>query len=234
MSDNTDLHSWASEFRRRRVQCFRRLLRVDETTRILDRNGNELYEVLDPNAGRRTYVSLENISPYATAATIATEDKEFYNHPGYDLTAMFRALWQNYTNQVIISGASTITQQLARTLLFSPLELGERTVHRKAREIVLAAEITRRYTKEEILELYLNEIYYGNMAYAEAIFSPGAILARAGGRSSSTQALTSSWNPWPAISSSISRMRSTLLAMSVFRSRWMRRAPMPASAARLT
>jgi membrane peptidoglycan carboxypeptidase len=63
------------------------------------------------------------------------------------------------------TGASTITQQLARNLLFSPAERQERTVERKAREIVLAAEITRRYSKDEILELYLNENFYGNRAY---------------------------------------------------------------------
>jgi membrane peptidoglycan carboxypeptidase len=144
-----DLRSRASQF---------------ETTRILDREGNVLYEILDPNAGRRTYVPLEKISPYLIAATIATEDKEFYNHPGFDPAAITRALWRNYTMDES-TGASTITQQLARNLLFSPAERQERTVERKAREIVLAAEITRRYSKDEILELYLNENFYGNRAY---------------------------------------------------------------------
>ncbi len=136
-----------------------------ETTRILDREGNVLYEILDPNAGRRTYIPLEAISPLLVATTIATEDKEFYNHPGYDLVALTRALWQNYTNQEIVSGASTITQQLARMLLFSQEERYEQSYRRKAREIILAAEITRRYSKDEILELYLNEVNYGNLAY---------------------------------------------------------------------
>jgi penicillin-binding protein 1C len=136
-----------------------------ETTRILDRQGNILYEIIDPNAGRRTYISLDQMSPYLIAATIATEDKEYYNHPGFDSIAIMRALWQNYTYQEITSGASTITQQLARALLLSPTERAERTVQRKAREIVLASEITRLYSKDEILELYLNEIYYGYMAY---------------------------------------------------------------------
>jgi len=136
-----------------------------ETTRILDRNGQLLYEIVDPNAGRRTYIPLTEISPNAVAATIATEDKEFYSHPGFDLFAMLRALWQNYRSGGTVSGASTITQQLARALLLSPQERAERSYTRKAREIILAAEITRRYTKDEILELYLNEIYYGNLAY---------------------------------------------------------------------
>jgi penicillin-binding protein 1C len=136
-----------------------------ETTRILDRNGNVLYEILDPNAGRRTYVPLEKISPYLVAATIATEDQGFYSHPGFDPWAIGRAFLQNYQAGGISSGASTITQQLARTLLFSPEERNEQSYRRKVREAILATEITRRYSKEEILELYLNEIYYGNLAY---------------------------------------------------------------------
>jgi penicillin-binding protein 1C len=136
-----------------------------ETTRILDRNGNVLYEIIDPNAGRRTYIPLERISPYVVAATIATEDKDFYSHPGFDAWAIVRALWENYRTEGQGGGASTITQQLARNLLLSPEERVQRTYTRKAREIILAAEITRRYSKDEILELYLNENYYGNLAY---------------------------------------------------------------------
>jgi len=136
-----------------------------ETTRILDRNGNVLYEIIDPNAGRRTYVPLERISPNVVAATIATEDKDFYSHPGFDPWAIIRALWDNYRTEGQGGGASTITQQLARNLLLTPEERVQRTYTRKAREIILAAEITRRYSKDEILELYLNENYYGNLAY---------------------------------------------------------------------
>jgi penicillin-binding protein 1C len=136
-----------------------------ETTRILDRNGDVLYEILDPSAGRRTYIPLSKISPYLVAATIATEDKDFYTHPGFDVFAIIRAFWQNYQTGSTVSGASTITQQLARNLLFTPEERAEQTYQRKLREAILAAEITRRYSKDDILELYLNEIYYGNLAY---------------------------------------------------------------------
>ncbi len=146
----SDLKSRASQF---------------ETTRILDRNGQPLYEILDPNAGRRTYITLDQISPALVAATIATEDQDFYTHPGFDPAAIVRALWENYRTNGQGGGASTITQQLARALLLSPEERAERTYRRKVREIILAAEITRRYSKDEILELYLNEIYYGNLAY---------------------------------------------------------------------
>ncbi|MBW6472085.1 MAG: transglycosylase domain-containing protein [Anaerolineaceae bacterium] len=150
-----------------------------ETTRILDRDGNTIYEIIDPNAGRRTYVPLEKISPYLIAATIATEDKEYYNHPGFDPVAVARAFWQNYTSGDIVSGASTITQQLARMLLLDDTERYTRTYERKTREIVLAAEITRKYSKEEILEIFLNENNYGNLAYgvqaaAETYFNTSA------------------------------------------------------------
>ena len=136
-----------------------------ETTRILDRQGNVLYEILDPQAGRRTYVPLSEISPYMVAATVATEDHEFYSHPGFDPRALVRAILQNIQGGEIVSGASTITQQVARNLLLSPEERSQRTALRKIRELMLAAEITRRYTKDQILEIYLNESYFGNMAY---------------------------------------------------------------------
>ncbi|MEN8173771.1 MAG: transglycosylase domain-containing protein, partial [Chloroflexota bacterium] len=136
-----------------------------ETTRILDKDGNVLYEILDPSGGRRTYVPLDKISPYLIAATLATEDKEFYNHPGFDAMAIARAFWQNLVSKETVSGASTITQQLTRTLFLGPDERVQQTYIRKLREALIAAEVTRRYSKDEILELYLNEIYYGNLAY---------------------------------------------------------------------
>ena len=150
LPDIEDLNNKASQF---------------ETTRILDRDGNLLYEIVDPNAGRRDYVTINNISPYLIAATIATEDKFFYLHPGFDITAIIRAVFQNFRSGTTVSGASTITQQLARNILLSPEERSTRSVIRKTKEIFLAAEITRRYTKDEILELYLNENYYGSFAY---------------------------------------------------------------------
>jgi penicillin-binding protein 1C len=136
-----------------------------ETTRIYDRNGDLLYEILDPNQGRRTYTALANISPFMTAATIAIEDRKYYSHPGFDPWRILSAFTQNVSSGETVSGASTITQQLARTLLMTPEERTEQSYLRKVREALLAVEITRRYSKDEILELYLNEISYGNLAY---------------------------------------------------------------------
>jgi 1A family penicillin-binding protein len=145
------------------------------STKIYDRHGRLLYEVFDPNAGRRTVVPIEDMPEHLIDATIATEDKTFYNNPGFDPLAILRAAWLNLTEGEIVSGASTITQQLVKNIFLST----EKTYTRKVQEAVLAQEITRRYTKDQILEIYLNEIYYGNMAYgveaaAETYFGKSA------------------------------------------------------------
>ncbi len=137
------------------------------SSKILDREGNLLYEVTDPQGGRRTWVDLEEISPYLIQATIATEDRNFYAriHRGIDPIAILRAVYYNVTEQRIVSGASTIPQQLARLVLLTPEERVDVSTWRKIKEAVLAAELARTYTKDEMLEIYLNEIYYGGLAY---------------------------------------------------------------------
>jgi 1A family penicillin-binding protein len=135
------------------------------SSKILDSEGNLLYEVTDPQGGRRTYVNLAKISPYLIDATVATEDREFWHHPGFDPVAILRAIYYNFSEGEIVSGASTITQQLARNVLMTPEERVQQTAERKIKEAILAAELNRTYTKEEILEIYLNESYYGNLAY---------------------------------------------------------------------
>ncbi len=135
------------------------------STKIYARDGTPLYEIFDPEGGRRTVVPLERIAPYMRQAIVATEDKHFYRHPGVDPIGILRAVWQNVRERDIVSGASTITQQLARGVLLSPEERTQRTLKRKIKEAVLATELTRRYSKDTILEIYLNTIYYGNLAY---------------------------------------------------------------------
>jgi len=133
------------------------------STKIYDRNGALLWEVFGP--GKRTLVELDDISLDLRQATIATEDQHFYQHPGFDPIGIVRAIYQNVTEGEIVSGASTIPQQLARAVLLSPEERSEQSLNRKVREAILAIEITNRYPKDTILEIYLNEIYYGNLAY---------------------------------------------------------------------
>jgi len=132
-----------------------------ETTKIYDRQGELLYEALDPHGGRRTRVKLAEISPYLIQATVATEDRHFYQHPGVDPWSILRAIVQNIRERDVVSGGSTIPQQLVKMTFFGP----EKTLSRKVQEAVLAAEISRQWSKNEILELYLNQLYYGNLAY---------------------------------------------------------------------
>ncbi|MEW6402393.1 MAG: penicillin-binding protein 1C [Chloroflexota bacterium] len=132
--------------------------------RITDRNGRLLYEILPREGGRHAVVSSEHIAQCMKDATIAVEDKHFYQNPGVDLEGIVRALWINIRGGETIAGGSTITQQVARNLLLQD-ELGERTLRRKLREAVLAWQMTRRLSKDEILALYLNQVNYGGMSY---------------------------------------------------------------------
>ncbi|MEE8390123.1 MAG: PBP1A family penicillin-binding protein [Anaerolineae bacterium] len=135
------------------------------TTRIHDRYGRLLYEILDPHNGAHTPVPLDKVPIACVGATIATEDASFTHNPGVDGWAIVRALWINLRGGEILSGGSTITQQLARNLLLSPEERTEISLERKLRESILAWRLARTFTKDEILTLYLNETYYGNLAY---------------------------------------------------------------------
>ena len=140
-----------------------------QTTRIYDVNGTVIAEYNDPNQGARTEVPLEEISPFLIHATIATEDETYYENPGFNVFAILRAIYTNLNSSGPQSGASTITQQLVRALLLEEDFAAQVSSERKITEIILAAEISRKYSKNEILEIYLNEIYYGNLAYgAEA------------------------------------------------------------------
>lgn len=132
---------------------------------ILDRNGRLLYEVIDPNGGGHAPVPLERIPMACQSATIQVEDANYYAHPGVDLVGILRAVWINLRGGETLAGGSTITQQVARNLLLDPEEAAEQTLTRKLREAILAWRLARRYSKDEVLALYLNQTYYGNLAY---------------------------------------------------------------------
>ena len=127
------------------------------SSEIYDRDGNRLWELIDPTAGRRTWMPLSRVSPYVQQATIATEDRFFYQNVGVDPIAISRAVYYNVTEGEIVSGGSTITQQLARNVLLSPEERTGQSLSRKIREAVLAMEIFRRYPKDKILEIYIRK-----------------------------------------------------------------------------
>lgn len=133
--------------------------------RITDREGRPLYDVLPGGQGRQISLPLDKIPLALRQATIATEDRTFYTNPGIDAAGILRAAWINLRGGETLAGGSTITQQVVRTLLMNEEERGERTLRRKLRESVLAWQLTRRYSKDEILALYLNQTYFGAMAY---------------------------------------------------------------------
>ncbi len=134
-----------------------------ESSVIYDRNGNKLYEVI--GEGRRTPISLDQVPQHMIQATIALEDDTFYRNRGIDVPSIVRAGWQYVRYGYIVSGGSTITQQLIRNVLFTDEYKYEQSLNRKLDEALLAVILTQRMSKDEILELYLNEIPYGNLAY---------------------------------------------------------------------
>jgi membrane peptidoglycan carboxypeptidase len=149
-----------------------------ETTKIYDRNWKLLTEVTDPNTGYRTTVGYQEILDHITQqqsdpnqphqawifdATVAAEDSSFWTNKGVDPTAIVRGVMINLTGSGS-SGASTITQQLVRALY--PDQIGtEHSYTRKLREAITAYRFSQKYTKEQILEMYLNHVYYGNLSY---------------------------------------------------------------------
>lgn len=135
------------------------------STRIYDRNGQLLYEILPPESGRNTALPLSDIPQHCQQAVIATEDANFYNHPGIDIVGIARAVWINVRGGEVLAGGSTITQQVARNLLFDPEQRAERSLRRKLREGILAIRLQNAYSKDDILALYLNQSYFGNLAY---------------------------------------------------------------------
>src|SRR5260370_25447201 len=132
-----------------------------QTARIFDRSGKLLQEVNDPQGGRRILVQLSDIPKWMRDATIAAEDASRYDNPGFDPRAVVRAPHQWVRSGSPQSGASTITQQLVKNTLLGP----EQTAERKIKEAFLAMELTRRYSKDAILQMYMNECLYGNRAY---------------------------------------------------------------------
>jgi membrane peptidoglycan carboxypeptidase len=128
------------------------------STLIYDRNDKLLYEIYGEQ--NRTPIKLDQLPDYVKQATIAIEDKDFYQHGAFDFRGILRALINIIFKQKL-QGGSTITQQLVKTTLLSP----ERTVRRKIREATLAAITEFIYNKNQILEMYLNHVPYGGTAY---------------------------------------------------------------------
>jgi len=127
-------------------------------SRLYDDNDELLTEL---HVERRIFVPLAQIPQALRDAVIATEDRRFYSHWGIDPIGVARAIVQNYRRGRIVEGGSTITQQLTKVLFLTP----DKSLERKLKEAVLALELERRYSKDRILEMYLNQVYFGHGAY---------------------------------------------------------------------
>ena len=132
---------------------------LSQSTKVFDRDVKELLYQFEVE--RREIIKLEDLPKVLIDATIAAEDKSFWTNPGVDVTGLARAVYSEVTRQDTRVGGSTITQQLVKQRIVG----NEVSIKRKIREAVLAIQVTRTYSKEEILELYFNQIFYGNQAY---------------------------------------------------------------------
>ncbi len=131
-----------------------------ESSKIYDRTGEHLLFELHGDI-KRTFVKLDELPEYVAKATLSIEDKDFYFHKGVNFRSIVKALYEKLTKGGQLRGASTITQQLVKNAILT----NERSFTRKFKEALLAFKIEREYTKDEILELYLNEIPYGSVVY---------------------------------------------------------------------
>lgn len=131
------------------------LAKKNTGTTILDRNGAVLYRVY--GADNHSQIHLQDMPQSLIQATLTAEDPDFYNHDGVSLRATARAMFTDLTQHGKLQGGSTITQQLVKNALLS----ADKSFTRKGQEIILATELERRYSKDQILEMYLNKIYYG-------------------------------------------------------------------------
>src|SRR5438128_629318 len=127
-------------------------------TKVYDDNDELITEF---HVERRIFVPLAQIPRSLRDAVLATEDRRFYQHWGIDPIGIGRAVWQNYRRGRVVEGGSTITQQLTKVLFLTP----DKSIERKMKEAALTLELERRYSKDRILEMYMNQIYFGNGAY---------------------------------------------------------------------
>ncbi len=132
-------------------------------------NGVSLEQRVDAIRGKDDYTTFEELPPIYVDAVLSVEDHRFYSHPGIDAIAIGRAVYNDLKAGAFVEGGSTITQQLAKNLYFSQ----EKEMTRKVAEMFMAFDLERHYSKEEILELYVNTIYFGSGYYSVADASEG-------------------------------------------------------------
>ncbi|MBP9686734.1 MAG: penicillin-binding protein [Candidatus Doudnabacteria bacterium] len=187
---------------------------VPESTKIYDRNGELLYEI--HGEAKRTLVQLDAISPFVKNATVAVEDKDFYKHNGISFRGILRSVWVDITSGSKQQGGSTITQQFVKNALLTK----DKKLSRKLKEVILSIELEARYSKDQILQLYLNEIPYGRNAYgieaaAKSYFSKSAkdlTLAESAYLAALPQS-TTYYNPFGPNREALDRRQQTILGL---------------------
>ena len=191
-----------------------REVRIGQNTFVYAADGSLLGSI--PAERNRQVVPLRRVSPWMPRATVAIEDRRFYSHSGIDPQGIARAVWVDAQARKAVQGGSTITQQLVRNLYIS----NERTLQRKLKEACLAIKLNDAWSKQRILETYLNQVYYGNLAYgieaaAQTYFSKSARslnLRQAALLAGLTQA-PSAYDPFAEPAKALARRDAVLIAM---------------------
>jgi 1A family penicillin-binding protein len=195
------------------VEALRRLGEMDQATAVYDRNDQLAFTIFKE---QRIEVPLAQVSPNLKAAILAIEDQRFYKHGGFDTVRIGSALLVNLRRGRLAQGGSTITQQLARQSFLTP----DKTLRRKVQELILAGRIERMYTKDQILEMYLNKVYFGGGLHGVEAASRGYFDKHASELNVSEAALIaglvkspSSYAPTVSLERAIARRNVVLQAM---------------------
>lgn len=164
---------------------------IPEASVLVDIEGRPIKGLAEQN---RVSVPLEEISPYFIQAIIAVEDKNFYQHHGLDLGGLLRATWSNLKSRKIVAGGSTISQQTAKNIYLT----NERTMVRKVKELYYAFLLEKRYSKDEILDMYCNTIYFGQGAYGVEVAARTYFACSASDLDLAQAALLAGLPQWPS------------------------------------
>jgi penicillin-binding protein 1C len=191
------------------------------STVVVDRNGEILYEPLSVGGGRTQPIEAARIPPVLEAATLAAEDRRFYSHVGVDPIALLRAARHDLLEGAIVEGGSTITQQTAKQLLQRRDGVNRRGLRAKLREMVLAVRLEHRFTKRQILALYLNVAPYGNQATGAARASriyfgvdPSMLTPAQAAFLAALPQRPTAFNPWKNVGSARARQLTVLQKMA--------------------
>lgn len=191
------------------------------STVVVDRHGRVLYEALSANGSRIAPLDAASLPPVLEAATLAAEDRRFYSHPGIDPISLVRAARQNLVEGRIVEGGSTISQQAAKLLIQRREGVKPRGWRAKVREMVLALRLEHRFTKREVLALYLNLAAYGNQATGAGRASqvyfgvdPAMLTPAQAAFLAALPQRPGAFNPWRNITSARARQQTVLRRMA--------------------